>query len=253
MITLIGHGYVGCEIARVLDAQGRKYDWQHHTDAWPKSGSVVINAAGFTGTPNVDECEYRKKETIEGHIVFPLRLEQHGQPIIHITSGCVYNGYKEGGWTEDDPPNFDFTNGSFYSGCKAMQQEVLDLTRHYLLRIRLPFGARAHPRNYLTKLKNYERLIDVTNSLSSIEDVAKTAVFFAVHFPEPGIYNVVCRGSVSTREVASLMGLAKRWFTDEEFSKAVRAPRSNCTLSSAKLNRLLPVRSVADALREAIA
>lgn len=262
MITLIGHGYVGSAIARELMAQSVKFHWAHHDGGNggslhfnPPQPDAIINAAGFTGNPNVDECERRRAETIAGSIVFPLNLERSfaGVPIVHISSGCVYNGYKPGGWTEEDRPNFDFTNGSFYSGVKALEQDVLDLQANYLLRIRLPFGRDDHPKNYLTKLKKYERLIDVRNSLSCVEDVAKTAVHFAIYKPPPGIYNVVNRGDVMTRDVATIMGLRKPWFTEDEFRTAVVAPRSNCTLSTEKLERIMPVRNVADALREAIA
>lgn len=259
MITLIGHGYVGTAIAIELGRQKVPFHWRHHEEALASTSSppdVVINAAGFTGTPNVDECEHRKAETIVGSIVFPLAIERryYGIPIVHITSGCVYNGYKPGGWTEEDEPNFDFTNGSFYSGVKALEQDVLDSTRNYLLRIRLPFGRDDHPKNYLTKLKKYERLIDVRNSLSCVEDVARAAVFFAVNLPAPGIYNVVNRGDVFTHDVTALLGgIRKPWFTEEEWKRAVIAPRSNCTLSTEKLAKLMPVRDVLDALREAIA
>jgi len=260
MITLIGHGYVGTAIALELGRQALPFHWRHHEEGeqphfTPPTPSAVINAAGFTGTPNVDECERKRAQTIAGSIVFPLELERRyaGIPIVHITSGCVYNGYTPGGWTEEDKPNFDFTNGSFYSGVKALEQEVLDSKHNYLLRIRLPFGRDDHPKNYLTKLKKYEKLIDVRNSLSCVEDAARAAVFFATNHPEPGIYNVCNRGDVMTHDVATMLGIHKAWFTEEEWKTAVIAPRSNCTLSTEKLERIMPVRNVADALREAIA
>ena len=261
MITLIGHGYVGTEISLELGRQGIPFHWRHHEEGdgallfTPPRPDAVINAAGFTGTPNVDECEHRKAETIAGSIVFPLELERRyaGVPIVHITSGCVYTGYKEGGWTEEDPPNFTLANGSFYAGIKAIAQEAIPRDKNWLLRIRLPFGREEHRKNYLTKLKTYERLIDVRNSLSCVEDVARAAVFFALNRPAPGIYNVVNRGDVTTRDVATMLGLHKTWFTEEEFKAAVVAPRSNCTLSTAKLEAVMPVRAVADALRECIA
>ena len=252
MICLIGHGYVGTAIARELERQGLAFTWSHH-EPLNVVGTIIINAAGFTGTPNVDECEIRKEDTIRGNVFFPITLERFNVPIVHITSGCVYTGYKEGGWTEEDPPNFTLANGSFYAGIKAIAQEAIPLDKNWLLRIRLPFGREEHRKNYLTKLKTYERLIDVRNSLSCVEDVARAAVFFALNRPAPGIYNVVNRGDVTTREVAMMLGLRKAWFTEEEFKAAVVAPRSNCTLSTAKLEAVMPVRAVADALRECIA
>jgi 3,5-epimerase/4-reductase len=253
MITLIGHGYIGSAIAAELTRQDVIFSWQHHTEVRP-IGTAIINAAGFTGTPNVDECEARKADTIVGNITFPMKVEAMacGLPVVHITSGCVYDGYTPGGWTEEDKPNFDFSNGSFYSGTKALAQTLLDTRKNYLLRIRLPFGSEEHRKNYLTKLQRYARLIDVRNSISCIDDIARAAVFFARAKPEPGIYNVCNSGDVTTGEVAELLGLEKPWVTREEFALMVKAPRSNCTLSVEKLARLMPVRDVHEALRECI-
>ena len=129
MIILFGStGYIGSEFKRQLEELKLPFF------CWPNSSKTtfadlekwyddagypfigtVINAAGYTGKPNVDACEQHKQETIHGNVVFPLQLEAANPvtPVVHITSGCVYTGYKAGGWTEEDAPNFDFNNGSF--------------------------------------------------------------------------------------------------------------------------------------------
>jgi len=255
MIALIGHGYIGQHIAKELKAQGIVFDWFNHKSRIPSSALTIINAAGYTGSPNVDACEHNKQACIEGNVVFPMRLERDYPytPIVHITSGCVYTGYTDGGWTEDDAPNFNFRNGSFYSASKALFQQLLNPnTKSYLLRIRLPFGDEDHPKNYLTKLKTYQKLIDFENSISYVNDVAATAIHFARHLPKPGTYNVCNPGVVSTRQVADMMGLQKEWFTKEEFEAAVIAPRSNCNMSTAKLQNIFPIQSSTEALRKAI-
>ena len=144
MITLIGHGYIGNQIAQELANQNINYRWIRHYDDINKQGTTaIINAAGFTGSPNVDACEIYRQETIDGNVRYPLWVENNAGriPVVHISSGCVYTGYKDGGWTEDDEPNFDFNNGSFYSGSKALAQDLLGpwlLQKSYLLRIRMP-------------------------------------------------------------------------------------------------------------------
>jgi len=257
MISLIGHGYVGDHIAQELKKQGVPYNWISHNHAVPDNTSVIINAAGYTGTPNVDACEDQIDETVDGNVTFPLMLEGNHSfiPMIHITSACVYDGYTEGGWCEEDPPNFGFGVGSVYSGSKAMFQSLMApyLNKSYLLRIRLPFGHTPHPKNLLTKLQNYPKLIDVHNSLSCVLDVARTAVFFALNRPPAGIYNVCNPGSVDAREIATRMGLTKEWFTEQEFRDAVRAPRSNCTINTDKLQRVFPLQHVNQALDFCIA
>lgn len=256
MITLIGHGYIGSQIASELNNQGMIYNWIRHFDPMPDDTSVIINAAGYTGSPNVDACEIYKNETIEGNVVFPLKLERaHSEiPMVHISSGCVYTGYKPGGWTEDDEPNFNFNNGSFYSGSKALGQELIKpyLYKSYLLRIRMPFGDWPHPKNFLTKLERYQKLIDFENGLSYNVDVARTAIHFALNKPEPGIYNVCNPGSSTTRKIADKMGLKKAWFTEDEFKAVTTAPRSNCVLSSDKLQKVFPLQPIDSALKMAI-
>lgn len=263
MITLIGHGYVGQHIHKELVSQGLNYEWISHKEFLSRhhygclsDSTAIINAAGYTGSPNVDACEEHKQECIDGNVIWPLQLEQLNPdvPIVHVSSGCVYTGYKKGGWTEEDPPNFDFNNGSFYSGSKALAQTLLKpyMNKSYLLRIRLPFGDEPHPKNFLTKLVNYQKLIDFENALSYINDVAYAAVFFATNLPEPGIYNVGNPGTKTTRQCSDALGLDKEWFTEEEFIAATNAPRSNCNMNVEKLNKVLPVQHIDDALANAV-
>lgn len=255
MIALIGHGYVGQHIANELKRQGIVFEWFTHKSRISSSALAIINAAGYTGNPNVDACEHNKQACINGNVIFPMRLERDYPytPIVHITSGCVYTGYTDDGWTEDDAPNFTFDNGSFYSGSKALFQSLLNPnTKSYLLRIRLPFGDFDHPKNYLTKLKNYDKLIDVKNSVSYVNDVAQVAVYFARNLPKPGIYNVCNPGVITTAQVADMMGLKKPWYTMDEFESAILAPRSNCNLSSKKLQNVFPIQSSIEALKKAL-
>ena len=257
MITLIGHGYIGKHIHEELNNQSLKHHWINHSDEVPSDTSVIINSAGFTGVPNVDACELTKQKTIEGNVLFPLALERANKntPIVHISSGCVYVGDKEGGYTEEDPINFNFDNGSFYSGTKGLSQMILEpfMNKSYILRVRMPFGSTQNPKNLLTKLSSMPKLVDFANSLSCVEDVAKVAVYFAINKPEFGIYNVCNPGYKTTKQIADMLGLDKEWFTVEEFEKVIKAPRSNCVLNTDKLSKVYPMPTVDEALTKAIA
>lgn len=250
MLTLVGHGYVGQHVARELRMRNVTFAWVRHTARFQVSGPV-INAAGYTGIPNVDACESHKDETTEGNVYWPIQLEEiaKSNPVVHIGSGCVYQGDNGGrGWSEEDEPNF---TGSHYSLSKVIGQKALKLVMHksYLLRMRMPFGVMNHPKNLLTKLTNYQKLIDGRNSLSRIEDVARVAVHFAVARPEPGIYNVVNPGPLWTHEIVEMMGLKKQWFDPEEFDKTVVAPRSFCVLNPDKLQAVFPLEDARTALK----
>lgn len=233
--------------------------------------SFLINAAGYTGKPNVDACEFHKDECLFGNAVLPGRIARAcaaaGVPWGHVSSGCIYTGARPDGtgFTETDAPNFTFrqNNCSFYSGTKALGEEVLaGLPAVYVWRLRIPFDHRDQSRNYLAKLMHYERLLDATNSISQLHEfVDATVACWEKRIPF-GIYNVTNPGRVSTREVVDLIlesGVCPKsysFFRDEAdfMAKAAKAPRSNCVLSSAKLAsagiRMTPIReAIRDALR----
>ena len=254
MITLIGHGYVGKHISVELKNQKLDYQWISHKDSIPKS-DVIINAAGYTGFPNVDACEIYKQETIDGNVIWPVKLELNNinTPIVHISSGCVYTGYDKE-YSEEDEPNFSFNNGSFYSGSKSLGQTMLEpfMSKSYLLRIRMPFGDYEDPKNFLTKMKRYNKLISYDNSLSYMPDVARFAVTCATGNIAKGIYNVCNPGYSNAHDIVEMMGINKEFFTEEEFKNSVTAPRSNCILSTNKLNSIFAIQHVKTALKTAI-
>lgn len=232
--------------------------------------AFLINAAGYTGKPNVDACELHKAECLFGNAVLPARIAEAcasaGIPWGHVSSGCIYQGARPdgSGFTETDSPNFSFRSGpcSFYSGTKALGEEVLaSYPDVYQWRIRIPFDHLDHPRNYLTKLLRYPRLLDATNSLTHLPEFVAVALGFARLRPAPGVYNCTNPGAVTTREVVDLLAatVAPRhpfnFFVDEaEFMRlAATTPRSNCVLDSAKLSAAgLALSPVRDALGTAL-
>ena len=267
MILLLGgSGYVGLAYQRLLTRLGvpfrnlarKELDYADGTllagflaDLRPE---FLINAAGYTGKPNVDACEHDKAATLLGNAVLPGTIqaacERTGIPWGHVSSGCIYTGRRAdgGGFTEQAAPNFSFRRGpcSFYSGTKALGEEVLAGARDlYVWRLRIPFDAVDGPRNYLSKLLRYERLLEAENSISQLDEfVAATLACWQRRVPF-GTYNVTNPGVVTTREVAAMIqqsgvaGSEKRFqFFDDEaefMQKAAKTPRSNCVLDASKL------------------
>jgi dTDP-4-dehydrorhamnose reductase len=212
----------------------------------------LINAAGYTGKPNVDACELHKAECLLGNAVLPGLIAQActeaGVPWGHVSSGCIYNGARADGrgFTEDDTPNFTFRSPpcSFYSGTKALGEEVLaGQPSVYIWRLRIPFDHVESPRNYLTKLMRYQRLLEATNSISQLHEfVAATFACWEKRVPF-GTYNITNPGQVTTHEVVEHIkrsGVCRKeyvFFKDEgEFMHiAAKTPRSNCVMDSSKL------------------
>ena len=214
--------------------------------------AFLINAAGYTGKPNVDACELHKAECLFGNVVLPGFIAQvcaeAGVPWGHVSSGCIYNGARPdgSGFHEEDAPNFTFRSNhcSFYSGSKALGEEVLaGAASVYLWRLRIPFNEVDHPRNYLTKLMRYERLLDAANSISQLDEFA-AATFACWEQRVPfGTYNVTNPGAITTREIVELIrrsGVCTKEFkffaSEDEFMRmAAKTPRSNCIMDSSKL------------------
>ena len=224
----------------------------------------LINAAGYTGKPNVDACEINKSSVLPGRI--RSACEEVGIPWGHVSSGCIYSGNKSNGegWSEEDTPNFSFRNGpcSFYSGTKALGEEVLEGAKNcYIWRLRIPFNHDNNPRNYLQKLLNYTSLLDAENSISHIDEYVKSCIDSFVNDCEPGIYNFTNVGSITTRQVVDWMreeGVTDKAFNffenEEDFmQKAAVAPRSNCVLNTEKSEKMgIALRPVEDAVRSAL-
>jgi len=224
----------------------------------------IINCAGYIGKPNVDACELEKADCIEGNVLLPLMLAQlcceKKYQFTQISSGCIYGGYEKH-FTEKDTPNFDFQNGSFYSGTKALAEKVVlqNNPNSYMFRLRIPFDECESPRNYLTKLLSYDTLLDAENSLSHRADFAKYVMQLINQEVPHGIYNVTNKGSVTTKDVVELIkkhNLSNKdfkFFDDlESFGKETIAPRSNCVLDTTKIEQYIKTRTAIEALEEAL-
>jgi dTDP-4-dehydrorhamnose reductase len=230
----------------------------------------LINCAGFTGKPNVDACESAKYECLQGNAVLPGIIQEVCEdlkiPWGHISSGCIYSGRRDdgNGWTEEDEPNFSFRSPpcSFYSGTKALGEEVLEGAENcFVWRLRIPFNHEPSPRNYLQKLLNYENLLEAENSVSHLEEFCQKCVECFTKDVQPGIYNMTNPGSITTSQVTEWMikeGLTDKKFnffdSEEEFmTKAAIAPRSNCVLDTTKAEKAgIAMRPVEEAMIDSI-
>jgi dTDP-4-dehydrorhamnose reductase len=264
LILLLGStGYVGNKFRKLLSERRLEYKILHRAECDVYSveeltraiaesqADFLINCAGYTGKPNVDACEFEKAECLRANAVLPgmidLACKKAGIQWGHVSSGCIYtgDGGKPNGFTEEDKPNFSFrtNNCSFYSGTKALGEEILaESDGCYIWRLRIPFDNYDNPRNYLTKVMRYERLLQAVNSLSHLDDFVNACLDCRLNSLPFGIYNLTNTGHVTTREVVELLkpiiaaGREFRFFESEsEFmSIAAKTPRSNCVLDNAK-------------------
>jgi dTDP-4-dehydrorhamnose reductase len=257
----------------------------------------VINAAGFTGKPNVDACENQRGETVAGNVTLAQTVAQacdaSGVRLGFVSSGCIYTGAKVrrecgtwavedrlteplvsellskrsdrvAGFSETDEPNFCFThnNCSFYSGTKALAEEVMaGFPDFYVWRLRIPFDEFDGHRNYLSKVQRYAKVYQNWNSVSHRRDFVAACLDTWLQKIPGGVYNVVNPGYISTREVVEKIRKllkpdweAQFWQSDDEFYRfGAVTPRSNCILDTTKILKAgIKIRPVAEALAEAL-
>jgi UDP-glucose 4,6-dehydratase len=282
MIVIGSTGYVGSKFVNYFhalghDAMGVSRNEIDYTNPKilkeflrSKKPRFLINAAGYTGKPNVDACELAKAECLSGNAVLPGIIreicEDLNIPWGHVSSGCIFSGRRQDGkgWAEEDEPNFSFRSPpcSFYSGTKALGEEVLEGAENcYIWRLRIPFNDERSPRNYLQKLLSYDSLLEAENSVSHLGEFVEKCVECFEKEVEPGIYNMTNPGSVTTRQVTEWMreeGVTDKqfqFFEDEEqfMSKAAKTPRSNCVLDTTKAEKAgIAMRPVEEAMRESM-
>ncbi|MGH8024004.1 MAG: SDR family oxidoreductase [Limisphaerales bacterium] len=253
MILLLGaSGYIGTAFANEL--RRRKQDFLALSRArldyarfdvlldFLKSNKpeFLINAAGYTGKPNVDACEEARADTLQGNTLLPQTVAHAcsaaAVPWGHVSSGCIFSGAKIAkggrlrvekdmtkpdaramaeaspekilGFTETDTPNFSFRDlpCSFYSGTKALAEEAISGIGHsYIWRLRIPFDEFDNSRNYLSKLQRYPRIYDNVNSISHRADFVRACLDLWDRLAPFGIYNVTNPGFVTSRQAVEMI------------------------------------------------
>lgn len=279
MILLFGStGYIGSEFKLQLEKLNLKVVYWTDTknatfydlEKWYESLGYpiidfVINAAGYTGKPNVDACEKNKEDTVHGNIIWPQILTDwcmlNDIPLGHISSGCIYQGRREDGkpFTEEDEPNFTWSqnNGSFYSGTKAISETIVNKwNKSYIWRLRIPFEEYNNSRNYISKLMRYDKVLQAENSISNKHEFVNVCIQMINKKMPYGIYNVTNTGYITTDMLVNKLKntIAKnKEFTlideSELYNGLATAKRSNCILDNSKLlSTGIKMRTVDEAL-----
>ena len=262
-ILIFGKGYIGERLkdslnCRLSDKKIYSFkDAQEEIDKFkPK---IIINCIGHIGR-NVDDCELDKDKTLIANTFIPIILAEvalrNKIKLVHISSGCIYSyDYNKDKPIEEEklPDFFDL----FYSRSKIYSERALEiLSSKYnilIVRLRVPLDDRPHPKNLLTKLINYKRVIDLPNSVTYIPDFLK-ALKHLLRINAKGIYNIANKGSLRYPE---LMGIYKKQVPDFKYEvinfKKLNLVRTNLILSTKKLEKTgFKVRSIKEVLKECV-
>ena len=257
-ILILGKGYIGnylndrLQKVATVDFENRR--WFNYTKLnvldrrfKEKTYDYVINCSGFTGRPNVDQGEDEQGLCYELNTFAPLRISSacklHDINYIHISSGCIYNGYKKQ-YTEEDEPNFGLFNEEASTYSKSKHAYELGSDYGLTLRVRMPFCDKLHERSVLTKLLNYDSLVNYVNSKTYIPDLLdfiELLIKGSYSTKTKSLLNFVNPKPLLTIQVTDIMkerGLYNtnwEWVQFEELN--TKANRSNCVLSTEKLEK----------------
>jgi 3,5-epimerase/4-reductase len=217
----------------------------------------VISSTGRThGTYNntayntIDYLEMpgKLRDNMRDNYVGPVNLAELSEKLdLHFTyfgTGCIFT-YDEThtienkvGFTEEDNPNFFGSSYSIVKGYTDMKIKHFKNTLN--LRIRMPIIGRHHPRNFITKITNYEKICSIPNSMTVLDELLPI-VLHMMKRTETGTYNMTNPDVIEHNDILEFY----RQFVDNSFewknfditeqSKILKSERSNNYLDTGKL------------------
>jgi len=263
-ILVMGKGYIGEKLANAYSADVSTRKIVNYSDAESeideKKPDCVINCIGFTGAKNVDGCEEDKERTLFSNTFVPVILSEvcmrRKIKLVHISSGCIFNYDYEHDTPvieEKVPDYFDL----FYSRSKIYAERALEvLPEKYgilIARIRIPLDNQPNPRNILTKLLGFEKVIDSVNSVSYLPDMVE-ALRHLIKIDAKGIYNVVNSGGLRYSDLLEVYKKHVPGFNYKVMDyKKLPMQRTNLVMSTKKLERSgFAVRPINEVLEECV-
>ncbi len=222
-IVILGRGQIGSALRDALIEHQILY-WAEDIDELTSSEiesikpDAIINAAGKT---DLKWCEENPRETFRCNIEAPTGLYQRITAInknsskkirlLHFSSGCIWDGpYDEDAnpFTPDHPAR----PAAYYSWTKAACDLLLlaeSAENVAILRPRQVYSSLRSPRNTISKLNSYSRLVATPNSMSSMEIILKTVRHCISSKTDwNGIWNIYDKGITTPFEVGKILAQA---------------------------------------------
>lgn len=187
------------------------------------------------------------RENVNDNLYAPLSLAMFCQASqIHFSymgTGCIFSYDDEHSlennikFTEEDRPNFF---GSNYSVVKGFTDMLMKQVSGLNFRIRMPITDEFHPRNFITKITNYEKICSISNSMTVLNDIIPLSVDM-MKDEIIGTYNMCNPGTISHNEILTMYkdivdgSFTWKNFTLEEQDEVLLSGRSNNALCDKKL------------------
>ncbi|MHB1954164.1 MAG: Rossmann-fold NAD(P)-binding domain-containing protein [Sulfobacillus sp.] len=217
------------------------------------------------GIGSIDYLEGRLSENLRDNLFAPMVLaaacKSTGVHMTYLGTGCIFEYcFSEGKlkFGEDDVPNFFGSSYSVVKGhtdtmMKEIYPEVLNV------RIRMPITADLHPKNFITKIAGYDKVINVPNSMTVLPELLPKMLEMSRRGLN-GTVNLCNPGTISHNEVLDMYrelvdpNHRYRNFSVEEQDKVLLSRRSNNELDTGLLERLFPdVLPIRESVRRCLA
>ncbi len=286
MVVVYGAGgWIGGQFTRILQEQevhfiaGKGRIGDHPDEAIEReileaSPTHVVSFIGRAHGPGINTADYVEggpdklainlRDNLFGPMLLAEICQKHNIHFSYIGSGCLFTYDDEhpiGGSpvTEDELPNFF---GSSYSVMKGFTDRLMCHYGNVLnLRIRLPISDEVHPRNAITKLAGYPKILSVPNSVTVLPDLLP-ALLQLMKKKHVGTVNFVNHGTIEHEDILSdyikyvdpshtyeLMKLEN----SSELVNILKKKRCNCHLDTTVLSELCPqVSNAKEAVHKAI-
>lgn len=213
--------------------------------------SHIVSFIGRTHGGGINTIDYLEQpgklvENIRDNLYSPLILaticKKNGVHLTYLGTGCIFSSDDptSESFGDDAPPNFF---GSSYSIVKGYTDRLM----HHMyddsvlnLRIRMPITAEEHPRNFITKIAQYEKICSIPNSMTVLDDMYPV-ILNMLENQKTGTYNMVNNGLIDHNEILEMykeiVDPEKTWqnFTLDEQDQLLQSKRSNNQLSTSKL------------------
>ena len=235
--------------------------------------SFIGRTHGKIGQQEYSTIDYLEQEgkvydNIRDNLYSPLSLALLCQELkIHYTylgTGCIFDyrnkteyGKEINGFTEEEKPNFFGSSYSIVKGFTDMLMHQLE-SNTLNLRIRMPITSENNPRNFITKISNYEKICSIPNSMTVLEDFYPIILDLMLN-KTTGTLNLTNPGLISHNEILELykeiVDNTFKWenFSIEEQNEILDSKRSNNFLDTTKLEKLYPnIKSIKTSINEVL-
>lgn len=209
-ICVLGNGQLGQILVKELFKLG--YEVTNPKDRWPInfvlqsdwkdifSSDIVINTIAIS---NTRECQKNWEKSLETNVRLPIRLAQMLQPqqkLIHISTGCIFDGNKKPVYENDAP-----TPLIAYSRQKLMAESIQFMKENLvMIRPRMIFSDLNIKSNLIKKISTFPTFIDEMNSMTCAYDIVNFVDIICKNDLK-GIFNFCNKNMSSPKEIKMII------------------------------------------------